>query len=704
MKIPTGVGFCFGGLSSCLGLIAMFSVATSGVMAATYYVSPSGNDSSAGTSTTTPWRTIAKVNSVAFAAGDVILFRGGATYAGTLSFDAGDTGTDANRIMVSSYGNGKATINGGAGKGVSLYNTAGFTIANLIIKGSGIGVNIGTGIDVYTDLPGKRTGIWIQNCDVSGFSGQATGTQVSQGHGISISGWRADSQAAGFDKVEILDTVVSNCQVSGLSTWAHVLYGISNVTVRGCTFHSIPGRGGMTHPTGSGVVLGRVDTGLIERCVAYNNGADNTHTSGPVGIWTYDSKRITIQYCESYANKSAGADGGGFDLDGGVTDSVIQYCYSHDNHGAGYLLACYADAPPLANNVIRYNISQNDGRRGGYGGIMLWGAGANDKVETTLIYNNTVYMGAETPVVSGSPSAVRFSTGNSTGIRFWNNLFVTNAGLRIINSDTAFATSAVQFQNNNYWAMGAFSLKWGGTTHAGFGAWTGAATTQERLGSILVGLNLNPQLAAPGAGGTIGHAALLASNLPAYKLQATSLLIDEGLNLQSLFGVNPGAADYYRAGIPWGGDHDIGAHEHGGAGGSLSAPMRFEVEAVAAVTTSSGDTITDILEPGLSAGQAKQLNANATGDYVSYVVPAVPAGTYTVKYGFKRAPDRGVCQLYIDGVAQGAPQNQTGGSGYAEFTLPAKTFAAAGARNFRFQVSGSTSGSYNLSVDYIALE
>lgn len=423
-----------------------------------------------------------------------------------------------------------------------------------------------------------------------------------------------------------------------------------------------------------------------------------------MGIWTYDSKRITIQYCESYANKSAGADGGGFDLDGGVTDSVIQYCYSHDNHGAGYLLACYADAPPLSNNVIRYNISQNDGRRGGYGGIMLWGAGSNDKVENTLIYNNTVYMGTETAVVSGSPSAVRFSSANSTGIKFWNNLFITNGGLRIINSDTAFATSAVQFQNNNYWAMGAFSLKWGGATHASFGAWTSAATTQERLASTLVGLNLDPALVAPGGGSVIGNASLLASSLTAYKLQGTSPLIDEGLNLQSLFGVNPGALDFYQAGVPWGADFDIGAHEHGSPGGSVPAPIKKEVEAIAAVTTSSGDTITDIIESGLSAGQAKRLNANAVGDYVSYVVPDVPAGTYTVKYGFKRAPEQGICQLYIDGVAHGTPQNQTGSTGYVEVTLPAKSFVSAGNRNFRFQVSGTSSGSHNLAVDYIRFD
>jgi hypothetical protein len=51
--------------------------------AATYYVSPTGNDSNNGTSTSTPWKTISKVNSVTLSAGDRVLFQGGQTFSGT---------------------------------------------------------------------------------------------------------------------------------------------------------------------------------------------------------------------------------------------------------------------------------------------------------------------------------------------------------------------------------------------------------------------------------------------------------------------------------------------------------------------------------------------------------------------------------------------------------------------------------------------
>ena len=46
-------------------------------------------------------------------------------------------------------------------------------------------------------------------------------------------------------------------------------------------------------------------------------------------VWAFDATKITLQYKESYANKSgSGKDGAGFDLDGGVTNSVMQNNYS----------------------------------------------------------------------------------------------------------------------------------------------------------------------------------------------------------------------------------------------------------------------------------------------------------------------------------------------------------------------------------------
>ena len=97
--------------------------------------------------------------------------------------------------------------------------------------------------------------------------------------------------------------------------------------------------------SGSGIILGNVDGGTIEWSRAYDNGRLG---NAGVGIWTHDSTRILIQYNESFDNHTSGdADGGGFDLDGGVTHSIMQHNYSHDNDGAGYGLFEYAERPSL---------------------------------------------------------------------------------------------------------------------------------------------------------------------------------------------------------------------------------------------------------------------------------------------------------------------------------------------------------------------
>ncbi len=83
-----------------------------------YYVSPSGNDSNTGISSGKAWKAIDKVNSVAFKAGDRILFEGGKKFVGSLKFDAADDGTRANPVTVGSYGKGRATISSGTDHGL----------------------------------------------------------------------------------------------------------------------------------------------------------------------------------------------------------------------------------------------------------------------------------------------------------------------------------------------------------------------------------------------------------------------------------------------------------------------------------------------------------------------------------------------------------------------------------------------------------
>jgi parallel beta-helix repeat protein len=73
----------------------------------TYYVSSAGNDANDGKSTTAPWKTISKVNSVTFVSGDAISFRGGDIFFGQIN-------VNKSNISLGSYGSGQKPVITGA--------------------------------------------------------------------------------------------------------------------------------------------------------------------------------------------------------------------------------------------------------------------------------------------------------------------------------------------------------------------------------------------------------------------------------------------------------------------------------------------------------------------------------------------------------------------------------------------------------------
>jgi hypothetical protein len=401
---------------------------------------------------------------------------------------------------------------------------------------------------VFTDLAGDRllSGVRVQDVEVSGFGGW----------GISIGGWNGRS---GFRDLQVLRAELHHNARGGLITYAFEPRVNRDLLVSGCTAHDNPGITGLGSNSGHGLVVGSTVGGRIERCLAYANGSRCDAPEGPVGIWTYDSSQIVIEHNESYANRTAGpADGGGFDLDQNVSDSQLQYNYSHDNDGAGLLLSQTPDTPDHSGNVVRYNISENDGRRNGYGAIHVWG-----RIRNAEIYNNTVYVSAgpstAPPAVAVRNLGIPDRAVESVHLR--NNLLLT-AGLPLVQvADAQLANgSDLLLQGNSYWdQLGSLRLIWGASEYSSLTEWRGSAG-QERIGAIDVGLELDPLLVAPGAGGTIGDPYQL-DTLSAYQLRSGSALVDQSLDLAALFGVDPGPMDFWGGATPQGPGYDVGAHE-----------------------------------------------------------------------------------------------------------------------------------------------
>src|SRR2546428_37558 len=76
--------------------------------ATTYYIAASGNDSNNGLTTVSPWRTLAKVKSYHFLAGDVILLKRGDTWGETLTVSS--SGVSGLPITFNAYGTGNPPV------------------------------------------------------------------------------------------------------------------------------------------------------------------------------------------------------------------------------------------------------------------------------------------------------------------------------------------------------------------------------------------------------------------------------------------------------------------------------------------------------------------------------------------------------------------------------------------------------------------
>jgi hypothetical protein len=514
------------------------------LFATDYYVSPSGNDKKAGT-VSAPWKSIARVNKSNYVPGDRILFQAGAVFTGSLSFSNQSMGTAAKPIVVSSFGSGRAIISAGSSYGLSAYNTAGFFISNLTFTGAGANRDSQPGIVFYADVAGNAQfdTVHVDQVEVSGFK-----------YGISIGGWNG---LTGYVNVTITnaschDNLAAGITIYGYSTTNMAGYPNKHIYIGHSQVFNNLGLAGDSQASGSGIVVGNSDGVLIERSLAFNNGQNNTHNGGPVGIWAWDSNNAIIQFNESHHNHTnSTTDGGGFDLDGGSVNSVIQYNYSHDNDGPGFLVAEFSGARAMLNNTIRYNISENDGRKNGLAGIVLWNGGSG--IQNLQIFNNTVFV---SPAAT-QPRALLIESATSN-VQIRNNIFLTTGGVPVV--DIYAGQSGLVLQGNAYWSSGSpLTLLWAGTGYTNLASFR-SGTGEEMYNGAPVGMNTDPMLIAPGFGGTIYNPDLLFT-LNAYKLQAGSPLIDAGMWLTT-FGVAPGPIDFLNTQVYRGTSFDVGAVEY----------------------------------------------------------------------------------------------------------------------------------------------
>lgn len=472
-----------------LTAVSILVAVSTSCCAASYWVSPSGNDKDKGTQQA-PWKTLAKASKSIKSGSSLYL-------SGTLDGEL--------KLSVPCAVQGPATIDAGSGDGIYIYNAAGVSVSDLTITGKGFTSNSGSGVLAYTDLSNgvKVKGLTLNNLTVSGF-GQ---------DGIEIGAWKGST---GWANVKISDCTVYNNLMDGLNTYSQSVAANQDWSVTNVTAHDNPGTSGSGN-SGSGICLGGVSNCVVDHCTAYNNG---TKGNGGVGIWTYASSAITIENCVSYSNHTSGnTDGDGFDLDGGTTNSTLQYNYAYDNDGAGFLVCQYSGAAANAGNIVRYNISQDDGGKNSYAGLFIY------STVGCQVYGNTVY---------GSALALKIYEWNGTQLEFYNNDFLTTGNSIAYSGSSNTAT----FKNNNFFTYGSsWNVSINGKNYTSVGSWQSGQSA------------VNPLLASPGSG-TGGYLQL-----------AGSPLHGSGTDLTSC-SINCGPTDFYGNPTPTtGGAFDVGAEQ-----------------------------------------------------------------------------------------------------------------------------------------------
>ncbi|MGW8889949.1 right-handed parallel beta-helix repeat-containing protein [Streptomyces sp. NPDC055749] len=525
-------------LGAALALAALVALAAAGGCSSlphyrpgnTYYVSASGNDDNDGRTAQRPWRTLTRADEQRLEPGDRLLFKGGSRFTGALTVGRGEAGRADLPVVIGSYGTGRATLTPTSGPGIGVYNTAGVEIRDLVVTGNTRTLKGPSGIIVFNDRRGteRLDHVVVSGVDVSRFE---TGVAIG-----------CAEAAAGFRNVRITGSAVHDNTDDGLLTYGPGLdvknprYPHQNVVVSDVqAFRNQGNPTSKRHNTGSGIVIGGVEGGRVEQSAAHDNGARSAAgaSEGPVGIWAYDSTRLTIEHNSSYDNHtSARVDGSGFGLDLNVSSTTVQYNLASGNDGPGYHAYTNLTNGAHTNNTIRFNISSNNGRKlPDNGGIDIHGKG----IRNLQIYNNTVVMTA-TGAEHGPALRLR---GNPAGVSVRNNILITDGGPVVV-ADTAYTPGQALLQGNNYVAAGGqWSIRWGNTTHrslAGF-----RTEQQELLGGKPTGLTANPCLAG-------GSTPVVTTPEQAPRITPTCAAVaGRGVDLGARFRIDPGPTDWFGA-------------------------------------------------------------------------------------------------------------------------------------------------------------
>lgn len=237
-------------------ILAACAPAASPIMLATatlgnvYYVSTTGNDANAGT-IDAPFKTIAKVNSLALKAGDTVLFKRGGTWklTGSEALNASKSGAEGQPITFGAYGSGNRPILNGTGQTNSSPGSYGLVVIGhnvttqyVIVESLDLYNGINQGLGISNQSLGNSSDIIIQDCIIrnnrtSGYTivyannHSSSHDLIFRNNTVSGSKWNGMRITGGWENVEIYGNTFYNVYHNGIDMWPNDAKNNTNVRI-----------------------------------------------------------------------------------------------------------------------------------------------------------------------------------------------------------------------------------------------------------------------------------------------------------------------------------------------------------------------------------------------------------------------------------------------------------------------------------------
>lgn len=504
-----------------------------------YYFAAAGSDSNNCLTTGTACQTITKANSITYRGGDVRHWNKGDTFTGCLNIIGSGAGINylgrrSLGMTDTNYGTGALPIitpnctAASAKIGVINWTAAdGWILDGLNITGDS-GGNAGRCISFKNpDFSNSHGTVTIQN---SAFHTCHDGLDNDYG-GYLFWDPSANNGTKMMDHFTILNNTGNG--LSGPTSTDENFMDSYNYTcttqfdvVQGNLIFNIGGKNtGFGGSEANGIVFvaacpgtsGATFGGISQFNVIHTDGTNLVGKCGSFySSWSYQSNRTVHRMNESYDNtQTGGCDGGSWDLDDGVTESLVERNYSHNNFGP-----CAIYFGSASNNTIRWNICDGDAIGiGGVFGLANYQGGINYTYNNVFVQNTSLNYAVSIFGCAGAGSVFAnniISTENQG--RAQNNLIFMET-----TSGGACTTGAggLTLKNNDWW----------GTTR-GFQFWcrnggTAASTTYAACAMQIGetgGIGADPLWISPYGNTTIGNTTVGPNSTGpnGYKLQGGS--------------------------------------------------------------------------------------------------------------------------------------------------------------------------------------